>query len=98
MTRLRYTSRYKPNSVMSGTLEPQADPRLDDLDGLLTCMNPGGRNSGRKSNVLLIPMVQSELPRPIKIGLRCVYGIELCTKLQHSVSRKCVRKIVLNHM
>ena len=23
---------------------------------------------------------QSELPRPIKIGLGCVYGVELCTK------------------
>ena len=41
---------------------------------------------------------QSELPRPIKIGLGCVYGVELCTKLLHSVSRKCVRKIVLNHV
>ena len=41
---------------------------------------------------------QSELPRPMKIGLGCVYGVELCTKLQHSVSRKCVRKIVLNHV
>ena len=32
------------------------------------------------------------------LGLGCVYGVELCTKLQHSVSRKCVRKIVLYHV
>ena len=41
---------------------------------------------------------QSELSRPIKIGLGCVCGVELCTNLQHSVSRKCVRKIVLYHV
>ena len=43
-------------------------------------------------------MCQSELPHPIKIGLRCVCGVELCTKLQHSVSLKCERKIVLKHV
>ena len=41
---------------------------------------------------------QLELPCPIKIGLGCVCGVELCMKLQHSVSRKCVRKIVLYHL
>ena len=41
---------------------------------------------------------QSELLRPIKIGLGCVYGVESCTKLQHSDSWKCVRKIVLNNV
>ena len=30
---------------MRGTLDPQAEPLLDDLDGLLTCINPGGRKS-----------------------------------------------------
>ena len=39
-----------------------------------------------------------KLPLPIKIRLGCVCGIELCTKLQHSVSRKCIRKIVLYHV
>ena len=34
-----------PSSVMRGTLDPQAEPLLDDLDGLLTCINPGGRKS-----------------------------------------------------
>ena len=37
---------------------------------------------------------QSELPRPIKIRLGCVCGVELCTKLQHSVSRKCEKKVL----
>ena len=41
---------------------------------------------------------QSELPCPIKIGLKCVCGVELCMKLQHSVSRKRVRKIVQYHV
>ena len=52
---------------------------------------------GKKSmkHVGLLNKHQSDLPRPIKIGLGCVYGVELCTKLQHSVCWKCVRKIVL---
>ena len=41
---------------------------------------------------------QSELPRPIKIRLGFVCGVELCMKLQHSVSWKCVRKIVQYHV
>ena len=36
---------HSPSSVMSGTLDPQADPLLDVFEGLLTCMNPGGRKS-----------------------------------------------------
>ena len=54
MTMLRglvlcYTDkRFVPNSVIRGTLEPHAEPRLDDFDGLLTCMNPGGRKSVTK--------------------------------------------------
>jgi len=30
---------------MRGTLEPQAEPRRDVFDGLVTCMKPGGRKS-----------------------------------------------------
>ena len=39
---------------------------------------------------------QSELTRPIKIGLGCVCGVELCTKLQHSVSRNSSKACVVS--
>ena len=65
---------------------PQQPIKLSDLE------------KSPMKHVGLLNKHQSDLPRPIKIRLGCVYGVELCTKLQHSVSWKCVRKIVLNHL
>jgi len=43
--KLSFHQAVLPNSVIRGTFEPQADPRLEVFDGLVTCINPGGRKS-----------------------------------------------------
>ena len=81
--------------IVGPDLGPNCLPRLSADDTGRQRVNWTSENvmSSAKTKISMdICQSQSELPRPIKIGLGCVCSVELCTKLQHSVSRKWRKK------